>query len=442
LTAGSFRAILKVLSAIEVCPASASSLPLRCSSALLNMRRILVFFVIILFVQGCVFAATTRKKTRKRTPAKTASAQVHRPARSASKKHARPATVKNVRYTSPRTPLGVNPSGPWKEPTFIEPAFDSDHIDGEDLAVRRAAVSALGSYNGTVVVSDPLTGRVLTMVNQRLALKGGFQPCSTIKLVTALAAMNEGIITRENKFRLSKTYRMDLSMALARSNNYYFATLGQRLGFEKVNRYARLLGLGERAGWNIPGEEPGVLPAVAPKNGGVGMMTSFGEGIRLTPLELASLLGAIANGGTQYQLQHPRSAAELVRFAPRVKRQLGIGQHTTALKDGMRGALLYGTARRAGALTDDPVFGKTGTCTDAMQASHMGWFGAFNEAGGRKLVVVVMLTGGKAVNGPVASGIAGNVYKNLADSHYLSAAPTFLQDSIVSTQKCCATEMN
>jgi len=352
---------------------------------------------------------------------------------------ARPA----ARKTAKKAPVyrGFNPSGPWLAPDYSNPA-EGDQVDGDDLAVRRAAAAALGPFNGTVVVTDPATGRILTMVNQKLALKGGFQPCSTIKLVTALAAMNEGIISRANDFHLSKSLKLDLVEALARSDNYYFAALGRKLGFARVSRYARLLGLGEKAGWNVAGEESGTLPAAPPKNGGVGMMTSFGEGIRLTPLELASLLGAIANGGTLYHLQYPKNAVEQTYFRPRVKRRLGFDEYWSDLREGMRGAILYGTGRRAGYVTDEPIFGKTGTCTDYKQKSHMGWFGAFNEAGGRKLVVVVMLTGAKAVNGGVASGIAGALYRSLVDSHYLANSSVPIPDTLVSTQKCCQRDAN
>src|SRR5688572_12402126 len=63
--------------------------------------------------------------------------------------------------------------GPWLEPTFADSTI-GDNVDGEDLAVRRAAVDALGPYNGSVVVADPQTGRVLTIVNQKVAFGGGF----------------------------------------------------------------------------------------------------------------------------------------------------------------------------------------------------------------------------------------------------------------------------
>ena len=330
--------------------------------------------------------------------------------------------------------IGRNPSGPWKEPTFGFPTA-GDQVDGEDLAVRRAAVEALGAYNGTVVVSDASNGRILSIVNQKLAMKGGYQPCSTIKLVTAIAAMSEGIISRDGDFRISRTNKMDLSAALAHSNNSYFATLGQKLGFERVSRYAHMLGLGEKAAWNLTAEETGTLPSAPPKNGGVGMMTSFGEGIRLTPLQLASLLGAIANGGTLYELQYPRNAVENMQFQSAssaisrspVRERPEAGH---ARSDHVRHCAPRQRLDRRPGLRQD------GTCTDYQQSAHMGWFGSFNEVRGRKLVVVVMLTGGKAVSGPVASGVAGSVYKNLADGNYLASTPGLLskyaEDSVAS----------
>lgn len=315
---------------------------------------------------------------------------------------------------------GFVSGGPWKEPTFADSTMGDD-VSGEDLTVRQAAVSALGPYNGSVVVVDPRTGRILTIVNQKLALGSGFQPCSTIKIVCALAGLHEGVVERETPIALGRRSSIDLTKALATSNNPYFATVGQRLGFEKVSEYARHFGLGERAGWGIEGENPGVLPDAPPKFGGVGMMTSFGEGIQLTALQLASLLGAIANGGTMYHLQYPRTEQELRSFQPKVKRQLNIGDDIPEIKPGMMGAVEYGTARRANYDPSEPILGKTGTCTDRATPTHLGWFGSFNEVGNNKLVVVVLLTGGRAVNGPVAAQIAGSVYKNLSGQQFFAA---------------------
>ena len=90
----------------------------------------------------------------------------------------------------------------WDEPTYKDSAA-GDKTEGEDPEIRKAAVEGLGPYNGSVVVVDPNTGRVLTMVNQQLALGGGFQPCSTIKVSVALAALREGLVARTSAGRTS-----------------------------------------------------------------------------------------------------------------------------------------------------------------------------------------------------------------------------------------------
>jgi cell division protein FtsI/penicillin-binding protein 2 len=321
--------------------------------------------------------------------------------------------------------------GPWTEPTYADSTL-GDNVDGEDLDVRHAAVEALGSFNGSVVVVDPSIGRVLTMVNQRVALGTGFQPCSTVKVSVALAGLSEKAIEPASKVRLGGMH-MDLTYALAHSNNLYFATLGERLGFEKVSYYAHLFGYGEKAGLNIPGEQPGRYPSAPPKNGGVGMLTSFGEEISQTPLQLAALMGAIANGGTLYYLQYPRDQAEVQSFVPRVKRRLDIDTLIPNIKPGMRGAVEFGTAHRA--REDGPIAGKTGTCSE--NHTHLGWFGSFNDDGDRKLVVVVLLTGGRPAIGPLAAGIAGDVYRRLGEKNYFAKTTSMTPAALISSPICC-----
>jgi cell division protein FtsI/penicillin-binding protein 2 len=324
----------------------------------------------------------------------------------------------------------------WRSPTYADSTL-GDNVDGEDLTIRRAAVDALGRFNGSVVVTDPNSGRILTIVNQKLALQSGFIPCSTIKLVAALAAMSEGIMEPHEQLHMTRRISFDLVTALAHSNNWYFANLGNQLGFKRVIYYAQLFGLGEKASLDIQNEQPGMLPSAPPADGGVGMMTSFGEGISLTPLELAGLLSAIANGGTLYYLQYPRTQEDIDHFVPRVKRELEIAKYISDLKTGMKAVTDYGTGRRAAYDPNEPILGKTGTCTDYRLMSHMGWFGSFNDVGKNKLVVVVMLTGGKSVSGPVAAGVAGDVYKNLSHQNYFASAHEATPESLVSTQSCC-----
>ena len=76
--------------------------------------------------------------------------------------------------------------------SFAEDLTEGDVTAGEDPIVRQAAMDALGNMNGTVVAIEPTSGRVLAMVNQKLALSSGAQPCSTINLSVALAALSEG----------------------------------------------------------------------------------------------------------------------------------------------------------------------------------------------------------------------------------------------------------
>ena len=193
-------------------------------------------------------------------------------------------------------------------------AAKDDITDYDDPAVRKAAIEAMGRYNGAVVAIDPSNGRILSVVNQKLAFSSGFIPCSTIKPVIAVAALQEGVVTRDTMIRVAARKYLNLTEALAHSNNAFFEELGRRMGFDTVSHYGRLLGLGELAGYQIPEEHPGGFPTAPPAFGGVARMSSFGEGIQMTPLQLGALASSIANGGTLYYLQYPRTPEEQGEF--------------------------------------------------------------------------------------------------------------------------------
>jgi cell division protein FtsI/penicillin-binding protein 2 len=323
----------------------------------------------------------------------------------------------------------------------VDPAAGDD-VDGDDPTVRRAAVEALGARRGSIVVVDPTTGRVLTIVGQKLAFETGFIPCSTIKLVTALAALTEHVVERDDFIHIGRYLSYNMTTALARSNNEYFGALGTRLGYERVVRYARMMGLGEKAGLEIAGEQPGEVASEQPK-GSMILMTAYGEGFQMTPLELAALLSAIANGGTLYYLQYPHTQAEALHLTPQVKRQLDLAPNGIEdIKMGMRGSVEYGTGRNAAYDPNEPILGKTGTCTDYRAHDFMGWFGSFNEVGFHKLVVVVMLASPyRGVNGGLASAVAGNLYRNLSGQRYFSADGGSRQPGmpeILVTSPCCS----
>lgn len=309
----------------------------------------------------------------------------------------------------------------WTTSSFAHgDIFADDNTAGEDPVVRQAAIAALGDMNGTAVVIDPSNGRILAMVNQKLALSPGAEPCSTIKLGIAFAALSEGIVTRDTMVQLPG-FRMNMTEALAHSNNVYFETLGRELGFERVRHYETEFGLGELAGWHIQGEQLGEYPdqPIPESEGGVGRMCSFGQGVSLTPLQLGAMIAAIANGGTLYYLQHPTTPEEAASFVPKVKRKLDIAQYIPDVEDGMAGAVEYGTARRLRAnFKEFPVFGKTGTCSN--EGTRFGWFGSFSESPQGKLVTVFLLEGGRPSFGPYAADLTGEFYKNLWATNYFT----------------------
>src|SRR5262245_7543481 len=309
--------------------------------------------------------------------------------------------------------------------SFADDITDGDVVEGEDPIVRQAAIDALGNMNGTVVAIDPTDGRILAMVNQKLALSEGAQPCSTIKVAVALAGLSEGVITREEEIVLGRRSQMNLTQALARSNNAYFEAVGRRLGFEKVSEYAHQFGLGELAGYNIQGEHLGTFPEqeLAAKLGGVGKMCSFGESISMTPLQLGALVSAVANGGTLFYLQHPTSVDEVSNYHPLVKRQLDIGPLVPEIAEGMSGAVAYGTARSLRLnFSEEQILGKTGTCSK--DGTRFGWFASYADTQYGHIVTVVFLQGGRPTYGPKAAEISGKFYRALYDHNFFAQRTT------------------
>lgn len=314
----------------------------------------------------------------------------------------------------------------------IDPTL-GDEAELDDPIVRSAAIQALGHYNGSVVAVDPNTGRILTVVNQKLAYSDGAIPCSTIKPTIAVAALEENVITRETMLKVGRRKYMNLTEAMARSNNEFFEMLGSRMGFDTVSKYARLLGIGELAGYGLANEHPGAFPAAPPARGGIARMSSFGEGIQVTPFQLASLAAAFANGGTLYYLQYPEAGRDLSTFQPRVKRELNIGPLLPDLREGMLAAVLYGTGKRSFDMGGDELpLGKTGTCSDSL--SHVGWFLTYADEIHPKIALAVLIRGRSSlIKGPLAAGVAGHIYRRLREQGYFGAATARAATSAIQT---------
>ena len=285
-----------------------------------------------------------------------------------------------------------------------------DSTIGEDLEVRKAAVAALGHHAGTVVVMDPKTGRVYTVVNQEWGLRRGFKPCSTIKLVTGVAGISEKVIQPVEEVSVGGNYSLNLTEALAHSNNTYFQRVGGEVGFDKMLSYAREMGLGEKTGINYANESAGRVPLF--KSGyAVNHMSSHGDDFEVTAIQLATLTSAMANGGKLLMPHVPRTVDENGQFKTEVRRKENIDSETwKRMLPGMIGAVNYGSGRKA-YRPEQTVAGKTGTCIG--QGAWLGLFTSYAPVVNPKLAVVVITRGTDAHN-HLPAAVAGDIYRALS----------------------------
>ncbi|HKX32606.1 MAG TPA: SpoIID/LytB domain-containing protein [Blastocatellia bacterium] len=259
--------------------------------------------------------------------------------------------------------------------------------DETDAVFQKAATEALGEREGAIIVIDPNSGRLRAVVNPRLAFEQAYPPGSAIKPFTALAAMRAGHLRRETsrfcrtryvdaEFEIACSHPksrapFDLPQALAYSCNDYFAHVGERLSESSFNATLVGFGFGSRTGISAA-EAAGSLP-----HGEWRVRYALGEGERLliTPIQLIAAYAALVNGGHLYR---PQSGSDRLAIKQEVGRLMIAPDSRAALIEGMRGAVKYGTAERAG-LDQLPfyIFGKTGTSTASNGFRTQGWFVGF-----------------------------------------------------------------
>jgi penicillin-binding protein 2 len=295
----------------------------------------------------------------------------------------------------------------------VQSNIAKDNSVGEDPEVRRAAIDALGHHAGTVVVMDPKTGRVYTVVNQDWALRRGFKPCSTIKLVTGVAGISEKVIAPIETVSDGGRYRIDLTDALAYSNNTYFQHVAGEVGFDKMITYAKQMGLGEKTGINYVNEYSGHLPLF--KSGfALNRMGSHGDDFEVTAIQLATLVSAMSNGGKLLTPHLPQTVQENSTFKTEVRRKVNVENDTwKRMLPGMIGAVNYGSGRKA-YRPEQTVAGKTGTCIG--QDSSRAWVGLFTSYAPvvNPRLAVVVITRGTDAHNHVPAAIAGNIYRALS----------------------------
>ena len=368
-----------------------------------------------------------------------------------------------------------------------------------DLDLQQAMADALQkglekarSNSGVAIAMDPRTGEILGMVSlpsydnnlfaggisaedyQKLesdpyhplvnhAISGQYPPGSTIKIIHAAAALEEGVINKRtrldcpgiiwlpNKYfpndpKLAQPFYcwiheyghghgpLNVVEAIAYSCDIFFYKVGggfgdfEGLGLERLTRYARLFGLGEETGIALPGEAKGLVPSAQWKRinyaeswtTGDTYNISIGQGfILVTPLQLLNATAAIANGGTLYrpELVYKVIDAEgnVIRpFIPEVIRRIPVSKRNLAIvREGMRASVEWGEAQRAN-LPQVAVAGKTGTAEYPGPRDEKGnlpthaWFVAFAPYENPEIAVVVFVYGGTSgakVAAPIAKEI-------------------------------------
>lgn len=277
------------------------------------------------------------------------------------------------------------------------------------------------------------------------AVHSAFPPGSTFKLVTSAAAFSEKLIQPGATWWCSGSYLVGnlpfncfvrsghggvtFETALAHSCDVVYYMLGVQLGHQRLGRYAAAFGIGRPTGIDLPGEVGGILPDAAYKQKATGegwyagddANFAIGQGfLAVTPLQMAVVTAAIANGGDvlrPYLVERVRTAAgaPVREVQPEVRGHVELKpEHLKRIRAGMQGAVAYGTAARA----FDPqlvLAGKTGTVENLATADNPHgrnhtWFccyGPINEK--NSLVVVVFLEKSGGYGGALAAPIARDV---------------------------------
>jgi penicillin-binding protein 2 len=369
-----------------------------------------------------------------------------------------------------------------------------------DRFVQKAADEALGEQRGAVVAIDPRNGEIRALssserfdpnvfigelsssdwqqiiAGRRLhnrAVQGIYPPGSTFKIFTAIAALSEGVISPTDTIHCPGYYSfagrrygcwkktghgsVNLRRSIVESCDTYYYVVGQRLGVDRIHKYATMFGLGDKTGIDLIDENPGIIPSTAWKRRahrkpedkkwypGETLSVAIGQGaVSVTPLQLASAYAAVVNGGIRYE---PRLVSRVVAADGRVivdkSESVQVGQADIKpdvlkiVKEGLYGVVNSpgGTAGRA-KLTPElniTVGGKTGTAQVA--ALHFGtkgklndhaWFAGYADTENPELVVVALVE-----NGGHGGSVAAPVVQQVMETYFRY---TQKKDSLVTGQ--------
>lgn len=322
----------------------------------------------------------------------------------------------------------------------------------EQLAYLQAKTEYKKAKAAAAVVMNPKTGEILAMVSRpafnpnlfgggisnkdwdlinnnpyhpldNKVISGEYPPGSTFKVVTGSAALEENKVTPEEKILDTGKHWIipkvnadgealgwiDFRVALAKSDNVYFYEMGNRLGIDLMEKYARMFGLGAVTGINLPYETDGLVANRRYKEKvykedwylSETFDAAIGQGFQLvTPLQIAEVYSQIANGGTRYrpylvsQITAP-DGTPIQKFSPEKMGDLGISKRTMdVIRDSLRNvALEGGTAGEVFKNFPVAIAGKTGTAENPHGSDH-GWFVGYGPYENPEYVVVVVVEQG------------------------------------------------
>ena len=325
---------------------------------------------------------------------------------------------------------------------------------------------------GTIVILTPQTGEVLALANaptfnpnvfadasvrsrRNRATQDAYEPGSTFKLVTTSAALEEGVVERDELFDVSagdilvggdripdmhNNGVLSFDDVIVKSSNVGAIMVGLRLGPERLSRYVRRLGFGETLSRDFPGESRGIVwnPAELNERGLASL--SVGYQVAVTPLQMAAAVSAVANGG---ELMEPRAVRAVIRngiraeMPRRVIRQAISADTAAELTSIMEAVVDRGTGRAA-QIPGYTVAGKTGTAEKWIDGAysnvdHYASFVGFVPSRKPVLAILVMIdtprgaayTGG-AVAAPVFQRVAEAALRHLAVPSTVNPSPPIL----------------
>jgi cell division protein FtsI (penicillin-binding protein 3)/stage V sporulation protein D (sporulation-specific penicillin-binding protein) len=300
------------------------------------------------------------------------------------------------KQTIVRDPIGrtidIVKSSPAQPGTNVFTTIDS-HIQANAEQVLRATVAQWGAKDATAIVLDPSTGEVLAMAQApgynandtnevspglqlNRAVSDTYEPGSTFKVVTVTGALSEGLVKPSTTFVLPPciqvanycihdaeergTVTYSVAQILKYSSNVGAITLAEKLGGPTLERWIYRFGFGKDTGIDFPGESPGdVLPYLDWSGSTIGNVP-IGQGVSVTPIQMASVYAAIANDGVWVQ---PHLVDRVGGRAPEVwkRRRIMSDGVDRELRQMLTGVVQDGGTGVAAAIPGYTVAGKTGT---------------------------------------------------------------------------------